>query len=75
MRFYRKPPAKPPAPGDVRTRTAFLLWPKRIGDEVRWLEHTTWEERAYMGYGDAPDLPAGYRMMVLKWRPVRWVYA
>jgi hypothetical protein len=36
----------PPKKGDTRTVTAFLWWPKRIGTESRWLERTSWTERA-----------------------------
>jgi hypothetical protein len=41
VRFYHNPPAPPVLPGDTRRRFAFLLWPKRIGIETRWLEHAT----------------------------------
>lgn len=33
-----------PAFGVERTRTRFLLLPKRIGNETRWLEAATWVE-------------------------------
>lgn len=33
-----------PAMGAERVRTAFLLLPKRIGGETRWLETATWVE-------------------------------
>ena len=34
-----------PENGDIRTKTKYLLFPKRIGDETRWLEITSWEQR------------------------------
>jgi hypothetical protein len=34
----------PPKKGDTRTVTAFLWWPKRVGQETRWLETATWQE-------------------------------
>lgn len=36
--------SKKPQIGDRRIVTRFLLFPKRINREVRWLEKTTWEE-------------------------------
>ena len=39
-----------PVIGGERVRTAFLLLPKRIGDETRWLETATWVEE-WMGPG------------------------
>ena len=50
-----------PIDGDVRTRRGFLLLPKMIRDEIRWLEHATWRETYYIGY-----LWAG-------WLPFEWI--
>lgn len=36
--------SKKPQIGDRRIVTRFLLFPKRINREVRWLEKATWEE-------------------------------
>lgn len=36
--------SKKPQLGDMRTITRFLLFPKRINREVRWLEKATWVE-------------------------------
>jgi len=33
-----------PTEGDKRIRTSFLLWPKTIKQETRWMEKATWEE-------------------------------
>ncbi len=32
---------------DVRRRQGFLFLPKRVHDDVRWLEQATWDERYY----------------------------
>jgi hypothetical protein len=34
-----------PNAGDTRKRSAFLLFPKVINHEVRWLVRAAWEER------------------------------
>lgn len=45
-------PKQPPRIGDLRLRRGFLLFPRRIGDDVRWLEKAAWRER-YAGYWDS----------------------
>lgn len=30
--------------GDRKTKRTFLLFPKQIGNEIRWLEWTSWEQ-------------------------------
>lgn len=34
-----------PKPGDTRIRKSFLLFPKCINKECRWLEYTKWKEK------------------------------
>lgn len=46
---------------NVRVRSGFLLFPKRIGKEWRWLEYTAWRER----YAGACDY--------WWWEPVEWL--
>lgn len=46
MKFKHEPI---PKPWDYRTVTRFLLWPKRIHDETRWLETATWTEQYETG--------------------------
>lgn len=41
MRIKYKPT---PKVGDKRTVSRFLLFPLEINNEIRWLEHATWEE-------------------------------
>ena len=43
MRFISTPIAAPEV-GDVREKSAFLIFPKRIGEEIRFLERAVWEE-------------------------------
>lgn len=39
-----------PEDGDVRERTRFLLFPKWIDGEIRWLEKATWQESYLSNY-------------------------
>jgi hypothetical protein len=42
---------KHPQDGDERIRSGFLLFPKTIDNETRWLEWTKWlEEWTVVGY-------------------------
>ena len=41
MRFKTK---SNPRAGDYRTKTRFLLLPRKIGAEIRWLELASWTE-------------------------------
>jgi hypothetical protein len=34
-----------PKDGDTRKRSGYLVFPKRIDDELRWLEYAEWEEK------------------------------
>lgn len=43
MRFYQ------PKPDDKRIKTKFLLFPKTIWYETRWLERAAWEQRFIFG--------------------------
>ncbi len=37
--------------GDFRIRSGFLLFPKTIKEETRWLIWTTWKEERFISYG------------------------
>lgn len=52
--------------GDIRTITWFLWLPMTIGNETRWLETTTWEERCIATGGEVN--PRFHR-----WAATRWV--
>ena len=66
MRFIHQGPKAPPKIGDRRNQEAFLLLPKRILDETRFLENAVWEEKYLetMVEGDPP-----------LWVPINWVNA
>lgn len=49
--------------GDRRTRTGFLLFPKEINGEVRWLEWATWREVAKSDWID------------IEWEACHWIDA
>lgn len=57
---------KLPVGGTVRYKTRFLLLPKLINDEWRWLERATWLERyiTHMCWGD--------KRSTNHWEPQRW---
>lgn len=39
-----------PKAGDYKIRKGFLFFPKRIGDQIRWLEFAEWK-REFMSWG------------------------
>lgn len=57
--------------GQLRTVRRFLLFPKKIGHETRWLEIATWiqefhvTEKEWTVFGD-------YNKTVNKWRDSQW---
>ena len=53
--------------GDKRIRTKFLLFPKKIGDEVRWLETASWIETYHDSYMNHED------MDFMKWCVDSWI--
>ena len=44
---------KLPRRGDTRVKSGFLLFPKYIGDEMRWLEFAAWEQELVQTYDGA----------------------
>lgn len=69
MRYRRTPKQKPPI-GALRTCTAFLVLPKCINNEVRWLEYATWEERRVEL---ARYVEPGIVIPYTTWRAVGWL--
>lgn len=63
MRFECKPY---PKIGAARIKTAFLLFPKEINREVRWLEFASWQER-YTRHSITSILGARTEWMAEKW--------
>lgn len=41
--------------GDIRIKNTFLLFPKYINREWRWLEKAKWRERVYLKYHCTPE--------------------
>jgi hypothetical protein len=68
VRWYQKEPHKE---GDRRVRTGFLLLPKEIGGEWRWLERCFWEEE--YSHGASFEDTCGGCVPVSGWVSVRWV--
>ena len=54
--------------GDKRTLKKFLLFPKTIIKETRWLETAEWEEECAVVYYDV-----GFNERVEFWIPTRWL--
>ena len=53
---------------ESRIKTRFLLFPKRIGRERRWLEDASWREEFVPSYPLLyPDVLDGY------WIPMEWI--
>ena len=46
---------------ELKTKTKFLFFPKRIWDETRWLEIATWNEKHL------------YDGVFYTWQPIEWV--
>ena len=61
MRFLHEDKAIPEI-GDTRLRNSFLMFPKRILDETRWLEKAVWLEKFL-------ELTSGEKDV---WVPIRW---
>lgn len=59
-----------PRPGQLRERTAFLLWPRQIGGHSKWLEIATWVEK-YVVVVKIAGL-VGYYAGI--WQPIQWGY-
>ena len=70
MRFIHKPYIKP-VNGDVRTQKKFLLFPKRIKDETRWLEVATWEETCHWETRSSIHTP--FKWKVETWPATKWI--
>lgn len=74
MRFKTNHNAKTDYPniGDKRKRKAFLLFPKTMSGECRWLEWVEWEEVYTDEYIDWP-IPVCYPALFPKWTGHRWL--
>lgn len=45
MRWNERPAKQGPVDGEMRSRTGFLIFPKTIDGQTRWLERASWNER------------------------------
>jgi hypothetical protein len=53
---------------ETRIKTKFLLFPKKIGHEIRWLEVASWKEEFRPYYPcDYPQISDGW------WKGVNWL--
>lgn len=66
VRFVMK--FKRPELGKSRVRRRFLLFPKRIGGETRWLELATWKEEVAYRVDRQSRVYEGWT-----WKPVCWI--
>lgn len=72
MRFTCAPVVPWESPiGSFRTKTHFLLFPRRIGDERRWLEKASWVEECVAHRVHCPDSGVYYDSW--RWAPLKWV--
>jgi hypothetical protein len=57
-----------------RIVTRFLFLPKSVGDETRWLERATWEEKSVPFYSWVGGLHGFSKEPTsFEWEPVRWI--
>lgn len=66
MRWKESPPV---VPGDTRIRSKFLLLPRFVGNEWRWLERARWKEQARIVC--RPN-KTGITLRVVEWFPEEW---
>lgn len=64
MRFKQNPL---PKNGDTRIKTKFLLFPKKINRETRWLEKGSWKEMCDVYYSPSQG------DWVITWDEVNWI--
>lgn len=65
---WREIPRSSPKEGDGRYCEAFLLWPKRIGLEWRWLETGRWHEEFHW----VKPYPKALMRRKPVWIPTAW---
>lgn len=65
MRWKRKLPLHYRI-GESRTKNKFLIFPKCINNEWRWLEKTSWIQSVKTKYHGGFDYTVG-------WKDIRWI--
>lgn len=68
MRWHRRV-AVNPSIGDTRDRSRYLLIPKTIGSETRWLTSATWREQYCRVSGSWLCGDDDYDWVPVKWWP------
>lgn len=71
MRWKNRPAKMSPLIGETRYRSDFLVFPKCIGDNWRWLEYATWEQKLILVHSFAPEIPPD--MLFKSWRNTAWI--
>ena len=66
MRWHKRTKVQPKV-GDTRTKRHFLVFPKSIRGERRWLEFATWVDERQSGGGGWEDGPSYW------WGAIKWV--
>ena len=69
-KIKKKPPLKE---GAVRVKSGFLIFPKCIGGEWRWLETALWKQEAVESYDHCHE--SGMCSVNFKWVNKEWIHA
>lgn len=67
----KEPKAKPKI-GDKRVRSGFLWFPKKCGNQTRWLEYARWGE-VFKCRGTSLGVPPSPSTRVFGWDATRWM--
>lgn len=73
MRVEFAEPKPSPREGDTRAKRRFLLIPKIIQRELRWMEWASWEEEATSMVRLAPGCEVKIHYTYIKWIAQRWL--
>lgn len=71
---------KPPVEGSERVKTRFLILPKKIANEWRWLEKTKWKQKCVKMFQYSPmspptplKIPDSFGIPYLVWINTEWL--
>jgi hypothetical protein len=53
-----------PKCGDIRTRRGFLIIPRIIENQLRWLEHAAWLQKC---------VPSDFEEFICIWEDIEWI--
>lgn len=68
MRWFERPAKRSPKVGDLRSRSGYLFFPKKIQGQWRWLEQASWTERYSLDWVSSFSGTHYY-----KWKSIAWV--